>query len=105
MKDFGTFDTLTNEEDTIYSRLAVIRRELDRLDLEQNEAQQDIKMWRNKMSDEMFKVKFWLVAALVMAEGARIRPMEMMMGPVTMGGKKRMTFFTPKRWISRATTT
>ena len=70
MKDFGTFDTLTNEEDTIYSRLAVIRRELDRLDLEQNEAQQDIKMWRNKMLDDKFKVKFWLVVTLVLSIGA-----------------------------------
>ena len=70
MKDFGTFDKLTDEEDTIYNRLAVIRRELDRLDLEQNEAQQDIKMWRNKMLDDKFKVKFWLVATLVLSIGA-----------------------------------
>ena len=69
MKDFGTFDTLTDEEDTIYNRLAVIRKELDRLALEQNEAQQDIKMWRNKMLDDRFKVKFWLVAALLVAPG------------------------------------
>ena len=70
MKDFGTFDTLTDEEDTIYSRLAVIRRELERLKLEQNEAQQDIKMWRNKMWDDKFKAKFWLVVALVIGIGA-----------------------------------
>ena len=70
MKDFGTFDRLTDEEDTIYSRLAVIRRELDRLDLEQNEAQQDIKMWRNKIVDDQFKVKFWLVATLIWGFGA-----------------------------------
>lgn len=70
MKDFGTFDTLTDEEDTIYSRLAVIRRELDRLELEQNEAQQDIKMWYNKMWDDKFKVKFWLVTALILSIGA-----------------------------------
>ena len=30
-----------------------------------------------------------LVAQLLMADGARIRPMAMMMGPVTTGGKKR----------------
>ncbi len=69
MKAFGTFDTLTDEEDTIYNRLAVIRRELERLELEQNEAQQDIKMWRNKMLDDQFKVKFWLIAALLVAPG------------------------------------
>ena len=33
---------------------------------------------------------------LLMAEPARDRPIQMMMGPVTMGGKKRMTFFAPK---------
>ena len=31
------------------------------------------------------------VDAFVMAELARMRPMEMTMGPVTTGGKKRMT--------------
>ena len=46
-----------------------------------------------------------LVLALLMAEGARIRPMEMMMGPVTTGGKNRITLFTPKRWMSPATAT
>lgn len=70
MRYFGTFDALTDEEDTIYSRLAVIRRELERLDLEQNEAQQDIKMWHNKILDDKFKVKFWLVAALILSIGA-----------------------------------
>ena len=33
---------------------------------------------------------------LVIAEEDRIRPMEMMMGPVTIGGKNFITFFTPK---------
>ena len=37
-----------------------------------------------------------LVEQLLMAEGARIRPMAMMIGPVTTGGKKRITFFEPK---------
>ena len=37
-----------------------------------------------------------LVEQLLMADGARIRPMAMMIGPVTTGGKKRMTFFEPK---------
>ena len=47
----------------------------------------------------------YVVLALLMAEGARIRPMEMMMGPVTTGGKNRITLFTPKRWMSPATAT
>ena len=34
----------------------------------------------------------------------RLRPMAMMMGPVTMGGKKRMTFRTPKTLNSRLST-
>ena len=33
---------------------------------------------------------------LLIAEEDRIRPMEMMMGPVTIGGKNFITFFTPK---------
>ena len=31
----------------------------------------------------------------LMAVGARCRPTQMMIGPVTMGGKKRMTRLTP----------
>ncbi len=65
MKDFGTFDTLTDEEDTTYSRLAAVRNKLDRLDYEQNDAQQEIKMWRNKALDDKFKVKFWLIIAVI----------------------------------------
>ena len=41
---------------------------------------------------------------LVMAEGARIRPMEMMMGPVTTGGKNFMMRRMPKVEMSRLTT-
>ena len=37
-----------------------------------------------------------LVAQLVIAVGARIRPIEMIIGPVTTGGKKRITFLAPK---------
>ena len=37
-----------------------------------------------------------LPVQLSMAEEDRVRPMAMMMGPVTMGGKKRMTFLAPK---------
>ena len=36
-----------------------------------------------------------LVEQLFRAEGARIRPMEMMIGPVTTGGKKVITFLDP----------
>jgi hypothetical protein len=42
---------------------------------------------------------------LAMALGARIRPIEIMMGPVTTGGKKRMTRFAPKTLKRRLTTT
>ena len=37
-----------------------------------------------------------LDSQFAMAEEERVRPIAMMIGPVTMGGKKRMTFFTPK---------
>ena len=40
--------------------------------------------------------------ALVTAEGARFRPMRMMMGPVTTGGRKRMTRLTPTSLIMAA---
>lgn len=65
MRDFGTFDTISDEEDTIYNRLALIKRKLNSLELEHNEVQQDIKMWRNKMMDDKFKVKMWLTVTLI----------------------------------------
>ncbi|SCJ08218.1 Uncharacterised protein [uncultured Flavonifractor sp.] len=43
--------------------------------------------------------------ALVTAEGARDRPMRMIMGPVTTGGRKRMTFLTPTALMTAASTT
>ena len=45
-----------------------------------------------------------LVEALEMAEEARVRPMQMMMGPVTTGGKKRMTRLTPTILMTKAST-
>ena len=41
-------------------------------------------------------LQFW------MALPDRVRPMAMMMGPVTMGGKKRMTFLAPNAAMSPA---
>ena len=35
------------------------------------------------------------VVQLLMADGARLRPMAMMIGPVTTGGKNFMTFLLP----------
>ena len=37
-----------------------------------------------------------LPVQLLMAELASVMPMQMMIGPVTTGGKKRMTRFAPK---------
>ena len=45
------------------------------------------------------------VLALLTAEGARFSPMRMMMGPVTTGGRKRMTCFTPTALMTRASAT
>ena len=39
-----------------------------------------------------------------MAVGARIRPIEMIIGPVTTGGKNFMTLRAPKAFISDAIT-
>ena len=46
-----------------------------------------------------------LAEQLVIAEEESVRPMAMMMGPVTIGGKNRMTFFTPKALKSAERTT
>ena len=42
------------------------------------------------MAIHQFCAQFW------MAEPESVRPMAMMIGPVTMGGKKRRTFLAPK---------
>ena len=44
------------------------------------------------------------VAAFLMAEPERFRPIMMIMGPVTMGGKYRMTVLAPSTLKSRAST-
>ena len=49
------------------------------------------------------KASSQLDSQLVMAEGARIRPMEMMMGPVTTGGKNFIMRRMPKVEMSRLT--
>ena len=45
------------------------------------------------------------VWALDTAEGARFRPIRIMMGPVTTGGRKRMTLLTPTALMMAASTT
>ena len=44
------------------------------------------------------------VEALPMAEEARLRPIQMITGPVTTGGRYLMTFFTPTRRMINAST-
>ena len=46
-----------------------------------------------------------LVWQLLMALDAKVMPMQMMIGPVTTGGKNRMTFCAPNRRNSWATMT
>ena len=43
-----------------------------------------------------------LVAALLMALGASIRPIDMMIGPVTIGGKNLITLLMPKDFTKNA---
>ena len=45
-----------------------------------------------------------LVEALLTAEPARLKPIQMMIGPVTTGGKKRITFLTPTNLMISAST-
>ena len=59
-------------------------------------------MLKMMMVARAIRAKGQQVEALLTAEGARVRPMHTMMGPVTTGGKKRMTFFTPTRRMTRA---
>ena len=42
--------------------------------------------------------------AFANADGARPSPIHMIIGPVTTGGKKRITLFTPKALTSKAST-
>ena len=46
-----------------------------------------------------------LAAQLLMAELESVMPMQMMIGPVTMGGKKRITRLAPKALNSTARST
>ena len=48
--------------------------------------------------------KIQFVEALAIALGARLKPIQIMIGPVTTGGKKRMTRFTPANLIISAKT-
>ena len=45
-----------------------------------------------------------LVEALEIAEGARLSPMQIMIGPVTTGGRKRITRLTPMTLMIRDNT-
>ena len=44
------------------------------------------------------------VFALFTADGARLRPIQIMIGPVTTGGRKRITRFTPTSFTTSART-
>ena len=48
--------------------------------------------------------KIQFVEALAIALGARLKPIQMMIGPVTTGGKKRMTRLTPANLMISAKT-
>ena len=58
---FGTFETLTDREDEILNRLAFLRRRIEVFELEFEETQQDIQMWKNMRMDKKDKLKIWLV--------------------------------------------
>ena len=48
--------------------------------------------------------KIQFVEALAIALGARLKPIQIMIGPVTTGGKKRMTRLTPANLMISAKT-
>ena len=59
-------------------------------------------MLKIMMESRAISARGQLVWQLVIAVGARISPMEMIIGPVTTGGKKRITLLAPKALISAA---
>ena len=69
-------------------------------------------MLKMMMTDSAISARNQLALALLMAEPARESPMQMMIGPVTTGGRNFMTRFTPtslmtsarSRYVSPATT-
>lgn len=65
MKYFGTFDELSNEEDTIYNRLAAIKTRRDRLDYEKNDEWLKVKELENRQRDDKFKLIMWLCFTLI----------------------------------------
>lgn len=58
---FGTFETLTDREDEILNRLSFLRRRIEIFELEFEDIQQDIRMWKNMRADKKDKLKVWLV--------------------------------------------
>ena len=50
----------------------------------------------------VIKAKSQLVVTLETALGANVKPISIIIGPVTTGGKKRMTFLIPIVFIMRA---
>ena len=47
------------------------------------------------MTARAISAKSQFLEALFTAEPARLKPIQMMIGPVTTGGRKRITFLTP----------
>lgn len=58
---FGTFEKLTDREDEILNRLSILRRRIEVFELEFEEIQQDIQMWKNIRIDKKDKLKIWIV--------------------------------------------
>ena len=61
-------------------------------------------MLKMTMTASAIRASPQFVFALLIAEPARERPMQMMTGPVTTGGRKCMTLFTPTALMTSATT-
>lgn len=61
-------------------------------------------MVKTIITERAIMAKSQLSEALFIAVGARIRPIDIMIGPVTTGGKKRITFLIPNIFIKPANT-
>ena len=59
-------------------------------------------MLKIMITDKAMRASIQFVDALETAEGARLKPIQIIIGPVTTGGRKRITFFMPASLITSA---
>ena len=56
------------------------------------------------ITDKAMSARIQLVDAFETADGARLKPIQIIIGPVTTGGRKRITFLIPTSLMTSART-